>query len=91
MLPFARVAIVGMGLIGSSLARAIRARMPTVRLHVSDADPVVRDRVIALDLADAIAPTGTHRMTRSASITATPGESATSTSPTTSPTRPEWR
>ena len=55
MLPFARVAIVGMGLIGSSLARAIRARMPTVRLHVSDADPAVRDRVIALDLADDVA------------------------------------
>ena len=55
MLPFARVAIIGMGLIGSSLARAIRAEMPTVRLHVTDADPLVRERLIALDLADDVA------------------------------------
>ncbi len=55
MLPFARVAIVGMGLIGSSLARAVRAAMPTVRLSVSDADPAVRARVLALDLADDVA------------------------------------
>ncbi len=52
MLPFARVAIIGMGLIGSSLARAIRADMPTVRLTVSDGDPEVRARVRTLDLAD---------------------------------------
>ncbi len=52
MLPFARVAIIGMGLIGSSLARAIRADMPTVRVTVSDADPAVRERVRALDLAE---------------------------------------
>ncbi|MEY2885093.1 MAG: hypothetical protein RL490_2817 [Pseudomonadota bacterium] len=52
MLPFSRVAIIGMGLIGSSLARAIRADMPTVRLTVSDGDADVRARVLALDLAD---------------------------------------
>jgi cyclohexadieny/prephenate dehydrogenase len=52
MLPFSRVAIIGMGLIGSSLARAIRETMPTVRLTVSDGDADVRDRVLALDLAD---------------------------------------
>ncbi len=55
MLPFARVAIVGMGLIGSSLARAIRARMPTVHLSVTDADAGVRARVLDLDLADDVA------------------------------------
>lgn len=55
MLPFARVAIIGMGLIGSSLARAVRRSMPTVRLHVSDADPAVRQRVRELDLADEVA------------------------------------
>jgi cyclohexadieny/prephenate dehydrogenase len=55
MLPFSRVAIVGMGLIGSSLARSIRAAMPTVRLSVTDADPGVRARVVALDLADDVA------------------------------------
>ncbi len=54
MLPFARVAIIGMGLIGSSLARAIRQDMPTVRLTVSDGDAGVRARVLALDLADDI-------------------------------------
>ncbi|MFZ4381907.1 MAG: prephenate/arogenate dehydrogenase family protein [Sandarakinorhabdus sp.] len=55
MLPFARVAVIGVGLIGSSLARAIRATMPTVRLSVSDADPQVRARVVELDLADDVA------------------------------------
>ncbi len=52
MLPFSRVAIIGMGLIGSSLARAVREAMPTVKLTVSDGDAAVRDRVLALDLAD---------------------------------------
>jgi cyclohexadieny/prephenate dehydrogenase len=52
MLPFGRVAIIGMGLIGSSLARAVRAAMPTVRLTVSDGDAMVRERVRTLDLAD---------------------------------------
>jgi len=44
MLPFARVTIVGLGLIGSSIARAIGARMPTVRVTGHDADPAVRAR-----------------------------------------------
>ena len=52
MLPFARVAIIGMGLIGSSLARAVCETMPTVRLTVTDGDAAVRERVRALDLAD---------------------------------------
>nr|WP_310525194.1 prephenate/arogenate dehydrogenase family protein [Polymorphobacter sp.] len=52
MLPFSRVAIIGMGLIGSSLARAVRETMPTVRLTVSDGDAGVRARVLALDIAD---------------------------------------
>jgi cyclohexadieny/prephenate dehydrogenase len=55
MLPFSRVAIIGMGLIGSSLARAIRAAMPTVQLVVSDADAAVRARVAELGLADDVA------------------------------------
>jgi cyclohexadieny/prephenate dehydrogenase len=55
MLPFARVAIIGMGLIGSSLARAVRAAMPTVQLVVTDADEAVRERVILLGLADDVA------------------------------------
>ena len=55
MLLFARIAIIGMGLIGSSLARSIRATMPTVRLSVTDADAHVRARVRDLDLADDVA------------------------------------
>ncbi len=55
MLPFARVVIIGMGLIGSSLARSIRARMPTVRLVVTDIDATVRARLVELDLADDVA------------------------------------
>ena len=55
MLPFARVAIIGMGLIGSSLARAVREAMPTVQLVVSDASPAVRERVAELGIADDVA------------------------------------
>ncbi len=55
MLPFSRVAIIGMGLIGSSLARAIRTHMPTVRIAASDADAAVRARVAELNLVDDVA------------------------------------
>ncbi|TPE59095.1 prephenate/arogenate dehydrogenase family protein [Sandaracinobacter neustonicus] len=55
MLPFARVSIIGLGLIGSSLARAIRAKMPTVRITGTDADPGVRERVRELGLLDDVA------------------------------------
>ena len=55
MLPFARVAIIGMGLIGSSLARAVREAMPTVHLTVSDASAAVRERVAELGIADDVA------------------------------------
>jgi cyclohexadieny/prephenate dehydrogenase len=54
MLPFQRIAIIGMGLIGSSLARAIKARMPGVVLSVQDASAGVRARVEELGLADAV-------------------------------------
>jgi cyclohexadieny/prephenate dehydrogenase len=55
MLPFARVAIIGMGLIGSSLARAIRDAMPTVRISASDASADVCARVAELGIADEVA------------------------------------
>ena len=55
MLPFSRVAIIGMGLIGSSLARAIRKAMPTVALVASDASADVRARVAELGLVDDVA------------------------------------
>jgi cyclohexadieny/prephenate dehydrogenase len=55
MLPFSRVAIIGLGLIGSSLARAIRADMPTVRVTGHDASAEVRDIARRIDLCDDIA------------------------------------
>jgi cyclohexadieny/prephenate dehydrogenase len=57
MLPFARVTIIGLGLIGSSIARAVRAHMPTVRLTGYDADPEVRAVADRIGLADDIADT----------------------------------
>ena len=56
MLPFARITVIGLGLIGSSIARAVRADMPTARVTGYDADPDVRVRAEALgfchDVAD---------------------------------------
>ena len=52
MLPFSRLSLIGLGLIGSSVARAVRAAMPTIRIVAHDADPAVRDRAIELDLVD---------------------------------------
>jgi cyclohexadieny/prephenate dehydrogenase len=57
MLPFARVAVVGLGLIGSSVTRAVRETMPTVRLTGYDANPDVRARAVPLQLCDDIADT----------------------------------
>jgi cyclohexadieny/prephenate dehydrogenase len=57
MLPFARVTIIGLGLIGSSIAHAIRAQMPTVRVTGHDADPDVRARAREIGFADDIADT----------------------------------
>ena len=55
MLPFARVTIVGLGLIGSSIARGVRAAMPTVRVTGYDADPDVRATATRIDLCDDVA------------------------------------
>ncbi len=57
MLPFARVSIIGLGLIGSSIARAVRASMPTVALTGYDADPATREAARALDLTDDVTDT----------------------------------
>lgn len=57
MLPFARVTVIGLGLIGSSLCRAIRAEMPTVRVTGYDADPAVRETARRIDLADDVTDT----------------------------------
>ena len=55
MLPFARVTVIGLGLIGSSILRATRVAMPTVRLTGYDADPAVRAIADRIGLADDIA------------------------------------
>ncbi|HMS19403.1 MAG TPA: prephenate dehydrogenase/arogenate dehydrogenase family protein, partial [Sphingorhabdus sp.] len=57
MLPFARVSIIGLGLIGSSVARAVKANMPEVRVTGFDADPEVRDRARDLGFCDDVAET----------------------------------
>ena len=49
---FGRIALIGLGLIGSSLARAIRHKNLAATLVACDADPDVLDRVGALGLAD---------------------------------------
>ncbi|MFN3434103.1 MAG: prephenate/arogenate dehydrogenase family protein [Sphingomonas sp.] len=55
MLPFARLTIIGLGLIGSSVARAVRQAMPTVRITGYDASAEVRAIATRIDLADDIA------------------------------------
>lgn len=52
MLAFQRLAIIGLGHIGSSIARAVRKHLPTVRLTGYDADPAVRERALEIDLVD---------------------------------------
>jgi cyclohexadieny/prephenate dehydrogenase len=51
---FNRVAIIGLGLIGSSLARVTRRKGLARSIVAVDASPNVRDRVSALGLADAV-------------------------------------
>lgn len=57
MLPFSRVTIIGLGLIGSSVARAVRQHMPTVRLTGHDVDADVRTRADALQIVDDVTET----------------------------------
>ncbi len=57
MLPFARVSIIGLGLLGSSIARAVRAQMPGVVLTGHDASDTVRETARALKLCDDVTDT----------------------------------
>jgi Prephenate dehydrogenase len=57
MLPVSRVAIIGLGLIGSSLARGLRAYLPTVRVTGHDANPEVRETARRIDLCDDVTDT----------------------------------
>jgi cyclohexadieny/prephenate dehydrogenase len=57
MLPFARVSIIGLGLLGSSIALAVRAHMPGVRLTGHDLSPEHRETAQALKLCDDVTDT----------------------------------
>jgi len=51
---FERMAVIGCGLIGSSVVRAAKARGVAGKIAVSDASPEVLDRVRALEIADQV-------------------------------------
>ena len=51
---FKRIAIIGFGLIGSSLARAARAHGAAETIVIHDASAAVRDRVRELGMADIV-------------------------------------
>ena len=55
MLLFHRIAIIGLGLIGSSIARAVRLHMPGVEVTGYDADTQVREIAGQIGLCDRIA------------------------------------
>ena len=55
MLPFARVSVIGLGLIGSSVARGIKVFMPGARVTGFDADPATRLEADALGFLDDVA------------------------------------
>ncbi|MBD3733035.1 MAG: prephenate/arogenate dehydrogenase family protein [Sphingopyxis sp.] len=55
MMAIERVTVVGLGLIGSSIARAAKARLPQVTVTGHDASAVVREEARALGLCDTIA------------------------------------
>ncbi|HTG37756.1 prephenate/arogenate dehydrogenase family protein [Sphingomonas sp.] len=57
MSDFARVAVIGLGLIGSSVARAVAARLPDARVVGHDVDATVRDTARKIGLGHAIADT----------------------------------
>ncbi len=55
--PCSHVAIIGLGLIGSSIARAVAERLPDLAVSGYDADPATRATARALSLASRIAET----------------------------------
>lgn len=52
---FTSVTVIGLGLIGSSIARAVRAYLPDTRVVGFDADPGVRETARRIALCDAVA------------------------------------
>ncbi|MDB5679622.1 prephenate/arogenate dehydrogenase family protein [Sphingomonas bacterium] len=63
MLPFSRLTIIGLGLIGSSIARAVKAHMPSVRVTGHDADAGVREAAKALGFCDDVTDTPSAAVT----------------------------
>jgi cyclohexadieny/prephenate dehydrogenase len=57
MLPFARVTVIGLGLIGSSIARGCKQHMPGVRVTGYDMDPEVREIATRIQLCDDVTDT----------------------------------
>jgi cyclohexadieny/prephenate dehydrogenase len=53
--PFQRVALIGLGLIGSSIARSVREALPGAELRAYDSSADVRSRAERLDLVDVLA------------------------------------
>jgi len=53
--PFQKVALIGLGLIGSSIARSVREVMPGLELRGYDASADVRNRAASLELVDLLA------------------------------------
>lgn len=54
---FRQVAVIGLGLLGGSVAQAVRAHLPEAVTRGYDADPAVRERAREINLADSIAET----------------------------------
>ncbi len=57
MAEFSRIAIIGLGLIGSSLARAVQLRLPSVHVVGTDNSPAVRQCAAELGIVDEVADT----------------------------------
>jgi cyclohexadieny/prephenate dehydrogenase len=57
MMPFARVAVIGLGLIGSSIARGVKQHMPGVRVTGYDLDADVRETAVRIGLCDDVTDT----------------------------------
>ena len=61
--PFARVAVIGLGLLGGSVARAVHANLPDAMTTGFDADPVVRARAREIGLANFVPETVAEAVT----------------------------
>jgi cyclohexadieny/prephenate dehydrogenase len=58
--PFKHVSIIGIGLIGSSIAHAVRQHMPEVKISLCDVDAAVVARAGALHLGDTVSSDLAH-------------------------------